>query len=267
MILKKFIFLICLILLICNSFQAQDKNDDRFFIRGGLGVQGGVSFFFPKDLNEYTQDFWDHLTEQYYSWGYDGNDPIMPIFMGVNYNFKAVIRVINWIQVEGWKEKFIAMGLKFESNFYSYGWGNDNMKLNANYEFKPSYSAYGLNLLITPGARRKPVFFTAGAGFGFYSGMLEYHEDGYQTINENTIYFNDSREYTGDIIGYNGILGLTFVPWKYLELETFLTGRLAKIPELTCGNEVFNNSFRDNEPVSLDFSGFDIKLGIKFIVP
>lgn len=266
-----FIFLFCALLTL-QAFNGNAQNNEktdkgRFFIRGGVGIQGGVSIFFPTELNEYTKDFWDDLVSDFYEWGYDGNNPVIPIIVGFNYDLKLVLRVVNNIQFEVWREKFYAVGLQFESHFYSYGWGYDDEELEATYQFQPNYSATGANLLFTPGARKKPVFFTIGAGIGKYDGTFKYHEDGSHIVNDDTYTFDNTKVYQGDVVGYNGVLGLTYVPWKYLELETFITGRMANIPELTYQGEVFRNYFRDGKRISLDFSGFDLRLGIKVIIP
>jgi hypothetical protein len=250
-----------------NKPENNDKN--RFFIRGGIGVQGGFGVFFPADLNQYTKDFWNNLINQYYPSGdYPGNDPVIRIIMGLDYQVKAVLRLINVFQLEAYKEGFYGIGLQFKSDLYSYGYDMQYQQISATYQFVPGYTALGANLLFTPGARRKPVFFTIGGGIAEYTGTLKYHEEGSQEVNDQTTSFNNTRNYKGDVLGYTGTIGTTYVPWKFLEFEVFLTGRLAKIPELRDeeGNTLVN-PYRDNKIISLDFSGIDLRIGLKFIFP
>ncbi|MCK9618039.1 MAG: hypothetical protein M0R21_09425 [Lentimicrobiaceae bacterium] len=260
---------ICFILIAFISLPVLIFSQDKtpFPARGGVGVQGGISIFAPKDLNDFTQDFWDNLTNKFYSYGYDGSDKAIPIIFGVDYRIKAVGRFANAIQIEAWKENFYATGLEIKTDFYMYGYGYDQ-HLKANYSFNPTYSAIGASLLFTPGAHKKRAFVTFGAGIGKYEGELEYKRKGYEIVNGQTNTFDETYHYKGDVTGYNATLGFTYVPWRIFEIETFFMGRWAKIPEITDedGN-VFRNQYNNNEKVSLDFTGFDFRLGFKFILP
>ena len=142
-------FIIFFLVLNCYSLSfAQEKA--KPFLRTGIGVQGGLSVYFPQDLNEYTQDFWDDILNQYHDWGFDDNQKIMPIFLGINYNFKAFLRIMNLFQVEAWKEKFISSELRINSKFYSNGGGGyyDDIEIKEDYSFKPGYDAIGANILL-----------------------------------------------------------------------------------------------------------------------
>ena len=123
------------------------------------------------------------------------------------------------------------------------------------------------SILFVPGARKKQVYFTLGGGIGKYQGELNYHKQGYHSINDSITNFNIIKLYKGETIGYNAIIGLTFSPLRYVEIETFVTGRFAKIPEIKDGSDVFVNPFKDGKKVPLDFTGIDLRLGIKLIIP
>jgi len=244
-------------------------RDGNFFIRGAVGAQGGFGVFFPTELNNYTKDFWNALIDQYYPLhNYSGNNPVVPIIIGFNYNIKAALRLINIFQIEAYWENYYAIGLQIKSSFYQYGYGLPDMNLEATYQFIPKYEAIGGNLLLTPGAKRKSAFFVIGGGLAQYTGSLKYHEEGTSIINDQKTTFNNTKIYKGTVLGYTFTLGVTIAPNKYLELESFITGRLAKIPEIKDeeGN-IFRNPYRNNEIVSLDFSGVDLRIGIKFILP
>ena len=257
-----------------NKHQKEKKyrdKDEKLFLRGEIGAQGGFDVFLPSELNDYTKDFWNAIINQYYPFGdYDGANEAHSMFIGIHYNFKAGIRIINIFQIEGWLEHFYGVGLQIKSELYRYGYGINTYseKLTAKYQFIPSYSAYGANLLLTPGAKRKSAFLTIGAGIGKYTGEFKYHEEGTHILNDTLTSFNHTDIYHGSAIGFNGILGITFAPLKYLELELFLTGRYVKIPEVTdnYGN-ILRNPYRNDKKISLDFSGGGLILGLKVIVP
>jgi len=244
---------------------AQDSTP--FPIRGIGGIQGGIGLFYPEDLNNFTNDFWDDLINNFYPSGYYGDNPIVPIIVGVNYRYKVGVRVVNAIQIEGWKEKFFAPGLQIKTDFVTYTNGNEK-RLNATYSFFPSYTASGAGILFTPGASHKRSFFTFGGGAGKYKGQLEYKHKGNTFINNQTNNFDETTLYKGDVIGFDATLGCTYIPWKFIELETFLVGRWAKIPKLTnqYGDDL-RNKYNENEFVELDFSGLDFRLGLKIIIP
>jgi len=176
----------------------KDKDpDDKFWIRGAVGAQGGMDIFFPSDVNQLTKDFWNSLVSQYYPGDdYPGKNEAIPIIIGFHYDLKAALRVINVFQFEAWREQFWGIGLEIRTSLYSYGMGT-NQTLSATYRFVPSYSALGGNLLFTPGAKRKPVFFTIGGGMGRYHGKFDYHEARSNTINGSTHSFNNSSTFTG----------------------------------------------------------------------
>lgn len=268
-------------LLVQNGMNAQEnsskeksnrdhkKDSDKFFIRVAAGAQGGFGVFFPTDLNNYTKDFWNALIDQYYpSHNYPGSDKVIPIVIGFDYNLKAVLRIINIFQLEGYWENYYAIGLQIQSSLYQYGYGTQTMQLDAKYQFIPTYQAWGGNFLLTPGARRRSAFFTIGGGMAKYTGSLKYHDEGTSIVNGVKTTFDNTTIYTGTTFGYTATLGVTYVPWKYLELESFITGRLAKIQEIKDENGIIlKNPYRNNEVVSLDFSGIDLRLGVKFIIP
>jgi len=53
-----------------------------------------------------------------------------------------------------------------------------------------------------------------------------------------------------------------------MELELLLNGKYARIPSIKDEDGVvFTNPYSNNEVVSLDFSGIDLRFGVKFIFP
>lgn len=259
-------------LYINENHKDKNKHDDdkRFFIRGYAGAQGKISLIFPVDLTSYTQDFYDHLLDQFGNYGYfPETRMIPPVYSGYGYTLKAGIRLFNVFQVEPWWEMYNSFPLRItmDATYYDYSSGYSS-EIDMNYKFRPSYDALGASILFVPGSAADPVFFTIGGGIGSYIGRVSIETDGSETINGIKTPVYDFEEYEGKAIGYHGTLGITYVPWKYLELETFLTGRYAKIDELNdqYGHTLINE-YDDYEPVSVQFSGIDFRFGIKFIFP
>jgi hypothetical protein len=244
------------------------KDDKRFFIRGGFGAQGMITLLIPPELTQYTQDFYDNLLDEYYEFGYYPNSiNIPPVYAGYGYTLKADLRLINVFQLETWWEKYYSFPLNITMDYYYY-YGSYTQDINVTYQFKPMYEAKGISLLFVPGSARKSVFFTVGGGIGMYTGRLRMEADGEETINGQTTIIYDLDEYKGSAVGYNGVIGLTYVPWKYLEIETLLSGRYVNIPEITDHyGQPLVNVYSDYEPVALQLIGIDFRLGLKFIFP
>jgi len=251
-----------------TTSREKKHRDGRFFIRGAVGVQGGFSLFFPTDLNNYTKDFWNALIDKYYPGeSYSGKNEAIPIIIGFHYDLKVALRIFNIVQLEAWKENFYGIGLQIKTEMYRYGIGYSEY-LSAKYQFIPSYSSFGGNILFTPGAKRKSAFFTIGGGVGQYKGEFKYHEEGTHTINDTTSSFNHTQVYHGSAIGFNFIIGVTIAPLKFLEIESFFFGRYVKIPFMTneSGQKLIN-PYRGNEVMTMDYTGGGIELGIKIILP
>jgi hypothetical protein len=248
----------------------KEKDDKRFFIRAGIGAQGIVSFIFPTDLNNYTQDFYDHLLDEFYEFGYMPDySQIPPIFAGYGYALKGDLRLFNVFQIEPWWERFWSFPLQIKMDYYYDDYYNNYHKeINATYQFIPEYDAQGISLYFVPGSARRHAFITVGGGFGKYSGRVRIEADGTETINGDVDVIYERDLYEGQAWGYNGSIGLTYVPWKYFEIETLLSGKYVNIPELKNQyGEVFRNIYDDNQPVALQLSGIEFRLGMKFIFP
>jgi len=247
------------------------KDDDKkFFIRGSVGAQGMITLIFPADLRNYTQDFYDNLLDEFEDYGYFPDMMrIPPVYAGYGYKLKAGLRLFNVFQIEPWWEKYKSFPLTIRMDTYYYDYYNDySREIDVDYKFKPMYEALGVSLLFVPGSARKSAFFTVGGGIGSYIGKLSIESEGEETINDYTTIISSSKQYEGKAIGYHGTIGMTYVPWKYLELETLLTGRYVNIPELNDQNgQPLINVYSDFEPVALQLTGLDFRFGIKFIFP
>jgi hypothetical protein len=254
-----------------NQENKNKKDDDKkFFIRGSIGAQGMITLIFPTDLRNYTQDFYDNLLDDFEDYGYFPDiRRIPPVYAGYGYKLKAGLRLFNVFQIEPWWEKYKSFPLTIRMDSYYYDYYNDySRELDVDYKFKPMYEAVGVSLLFVPGSARKTAFFTVGGGIGSYIGKLSIESEGEETINDNKTIISSSKQYEGKAIGYHGTIGMTYVPWKYLELETLLTGRYVNIPELNDQNgQPLINVYSDFEPVALQLSGLDFRFGIKFIFP
>jgi len=253
-----------------STSRGKKHRDGRFFIRGAIGAQGGFSLFFPTDLNNYTKDFWNALIDKYYpDENYSGKNEAIPIIIGFHYDLKIALRIFNIVQLEAWKENFYGIGLQIKTEMYRYEYGTGyNEYLSAKYQFVPSYSSFGGNILFTPGAKRKSTFFTIGGGIGQYKGEFKYHEEGTHTINDTTSSFNNTQVYHGSTIGFNFIIGVTIAPLKFLEIESFFFGRYVKIPFMTNeSGQKLVNPYRGNEVITMDYTGGGMEIGIKIILP
>ena len=249
----------------------KQKQDGRAYIRIGIGAQGMISFIFPQDINSYSKDFYNSLKDYYEKYGFSpssGESP-PPIFIGYGYSFKIDIRVMNIFQLEPWWDQFNAFPLNMKVDFYySDTYNNINERQTATYKFQPFYDDKGLSLLFVPGSKRKSAFFIIGGGMGLLQGKFRNTISGTHSMNGVITDLSGSETYSGKTISYHGVFGITFVPWNFLELELLINGRYAKIPSIkNADGAIFKNEFRDNEVVSLNFSGADIRFGLKFIFP
>ncbi len=279
---KIIIFLLGIVFTCINCF-AQDtvslnrekqqthQRDGRFIVRAGIGGQGIVSIIFPRDVNAYTKDFYKSLEDYFTEFGYfpTSSMNVPPIFIGYGFSVKGDLRLLNAFQIEPWWDKFYAFPLKMNVDFYYLDYySNHNERLTATYEFKPTYDEKGLSLIFVPGSKRKSAFLTLGIGVGILNGAFIIKTNGTHTRNDTITILSKTETFSGKTFGYHMVLGLTFVPWNYLELELLATGRYARIPEIkNADGDVFINEFNGNKPVSLDFTGFDIRFGLRFIFP
>jgi len=250
-----------------NQSFSQNSPDNRSDFRVGAGGQVGISFFYPKDMNEYLQDFWDNLLAVYDPFDYSGAPDLPPVSFGWDYQLKVLVRVINAIQIEAWNENFSGTGMGFKSDFHYWDSYGNTETHKAKYVFIPTYKTYGMNLLFTPGAIDNFAFFTFGAGIGKYKCSLNIKSDLMDEINGSVTSYKNSENYNGEKWCFNFIIGTTYVPVKFIELESFITGRLARFPEIKDSmGTIFMNPYRNYKHVSLDFSGIDLRIGIKFIL-
>ncbi|MBI4726545.1 hypothetical protein HY768_04870 [candidate division TA06 bacterium] len=252
------------------GFNALYAQSEPPVIRFGGGAQIGGSIFFPGDFKEYAFDFWDDLCSQFGECAPEAK----AIFLGYSYNYRGVMRFNNLIQVEGWMEKFYGSGVGITANYYLSEYYNGSwteQELNAEYNWSPSYKAGGLTVLLTPGAKDKSrmAFLTVGAGLGVYRGTLNYRSKGNYIVNgSQAASWNVNQDFNGKTLGYNAVLGITYAPVDFLETESMFAGRWAKAPELVNDEgDIFTNPYKGNKKVSLDFSGFEIRLGIKLMLP
>ena len=250
---------------------SKKKRDGRFFIRAGIGAQGFVSFFYPDDINNFTKDFYNNLSYQFKQMGFyssSGND-IPKFYAGYGYSYKAGLRVLNIFELEPYWDNFYAFPLNMKMDFtYGNSYYNTYDSYTANYQFQPIYDERGISLLFVPGSKRKHSFFTIGVGVGNLLGKFIIKTTGSQNIDGNFTDFSNSVSYTGNTTVYHGIIGITSVPWKFLELEFWFNGRYARIPSIknNQGDELTNIN-RSDQKVALDFTGIDFRFGLTFIFP
>ncbi len=250
---------------------SKKKSDERFFIRGGAGAHGMISFFYPKDINNYTRDFYDHLTDQFEQMGaYASSDDRVPkIFIGYGYSFKACLRIFNVFELEPYWDNFFTFPLNMKMDFTYQNYYNSHYgSYTATHQFQPVYDEKGLSLLFVPGSKRKRTFLTIGFGIGNLQGKFNTQTTGEQNIDGKVSNLSNSESYSGSTTAYHGVIGITTVPWKFLELEFRWNGRYARIPEISNSQGRYltiNDQSKHN--VVLDFSGIDFRFGITFIFP
>jgi hypothetical protein len=237
------------------------KQEERAAIRGGIGAQGTFGLFYPNDINTYTSDLFGSIKDKFMSFR-SGNEP-HKIHYGYGYSMKADIRALNLIQLELYWDHFYAFPLEvlFEESIMYHS-------MNATYKYQLSNDEKGISLLFVPGSKKSNTFLTVGGGFGYLQGQFTQSITGYEKLNGVSTDLAETRIYKGTSYAFHGTIGLTFVPWHFLELELVLNGRYALIKTLKDEAGVaFTNSYRDNEPVSLNFSGADLRFGCKFVFP
>ncbi len=122
--------------------------------------------------------------------------------------------------------------------------------------------------LWVPGVKKNNYFLTVGAGIGSMQGEFTQSVTGSKRAGQVTTNLDNTMIYKGTTTAYHGTIGVTFVPWHYLELDLRLNGRYALIKTLRdeSGNP-FTNAYGDNEAVSLNLSGVDLRFGCTFVFP
>ncbi len=248
-----------------KSPQEEQKQADRYFIRGGIGAQGMLSIFYPTDVNAYTKDLYSAIKRKYS--GYDSGHEPKEMHWGYGYTLKADIRVFNLLQLEPYWDHFYAFPLEVmfdEAPGGQFG----HYAIQATYTFKMSYNEKGVSLLWLPGSKQKNIFLTVGGGFGVLQGEFTESVTGYERVTGTKTSLDDTRTFKGTTNAWHGTVGLTFVPWHYLELELMLNGKYAMIKTLQDDAGVlFTNPYSNDETISLNFSGVDLRVGFKFMFP
>jgi hypothetical protein len=244
-----------------GAVNGEPKRDSRFSIRGGIGSQGMLVLFFPTDINTYISDL-NFKVKKEFAMFISGSES-HTTHWGYGYSLNAEIRVYNLIRLEPYWERFYSFPLQISYQaLISVG------KLDAMYKFQLSSDEKGVSLLLVPGSKKRSVFITFGAGFGILQGQFSQSITGDKWVNGLYTKLDNSKTYKGTANAYHGTVGLTFVPWHYLELEVLLNGKYSLIKTLKDETgATFTNVYRDNEPVSLNFSGVDLRIGCKFIFP
>ena len=237
------------------------KGDFRSTVRGGIGAQGMLVLFFPTDINSYVKDLNAAIKGQFAAFISSNESHTMHWRYG--YSLNAEIRVCSLIQVEPYWERIYAFPLQI---LYQAMIGVGS--LDATYKYQLSSDEKGVSVLLVPGSKKRSVFLTLGAGFGILDGQFSQSAKGDKWMNGIHTALDYTKTYKGTANAYHGTVGLTFVPWHYLELELLLNGKYALVKTLKdeAGN-TFTNVYRENEPVSLNLSGADLRIGCKFIFP
>lgn len=236
-----------------NYTEPKKTQDIRLGIGGNLN--GGI--FFPNDFKDYVFDIWDELTTIFYV---SSPEPVA-IFVGGGGSINGTLCYQNIARFEGWYEYYVGTGAKIMFDVYSTYSSDYHLTL----DWSPFYNAYGVNVILTPGANpgKTPVFFSLGGGLGSYNGTLNYVGD----LTSGSFHDHIDINYTGSAIGFNGLAGINFAAGKNLEFDLRVTGKYAKIPKLKGDGEVLTNPYRNDKTVALDFSSIGISLGMKLLFP
>lgn len=236
------------------------KRDVRFSIRGGIGIQGMLGLFFPTDINSYINDLNTSIKNEFLA--FISSNESHTIHWGYGYSLNAEIRVYNLLQLEPYWKRFYSFPLQILYEMNSIG------RLQATYKYQLSSDEKGVSLLLVPGSKKSSLFLTIGVGFGVLQGQFTKSVTGEKWSHGIYTKLDNTRTYKGTANAYHGTVGLTFKPWHYLELEVLLNGKYSLIKTLKDETgATFTNPYRDHEPVSLNFSGVDLKIGCNFIFP
>jgi hypothetical protein len=237
------------------------KQHDKYFLRGGIGSQGILSLIYPSDINVYTNDLYGFIKKSFSAFN-SGNEP-KEIHWGYGYSVKLDLRALNLFQLAFYWDRFYSFPLEvlFDEMITMYS-------LKATYKFQVAYDEKGISLLFVPGSKTKNIFLTVGGGVGLLKGQFTQTVSGYKRVKGKNTDLDATQTYKGSTYAYHGTVGLTFVPWHYLELELVLNGRYALIRSLTDDSgAVFTNPYMGNETITLNLSGADLRVGFKFIFP
>jgi hypothetical protein len=244
-----------------RTVNGEPKRDFSFPIRGGIGSQGMLVLFFPTDINTYIKDLNVSIKNEFAM--FISSNESHTTHWGYGYSLNAEIRVYSLIQLEPYWERFYSFPLQI-----SYETLIGVGKIDATYKFQLSSDEKGVSLLLVPGSKKRNIFLTLGAGFGILNGQFSQSITGDKWLNGIHTKYDNTTTYKGSANAYHGTVGLTFVPWHYLEVEVLLNGKYSLIKTLKDETgATFTNVYRDNEPVSLNFSGVDLRIGCKFIFP
>ncbi|MBP7497205.1 MAG: hypothetical protein KA792_06050 [Bacteroidales bacterium] len=238
-----------------SQIQTTQKKEGNQKFRIGIGGRAGFTLFIPSDINNFALDIWEDYNK--YSIINNENNKPNKIFMGESVNMIIFAR-INKFQAEIFRDLTFAPSINFQLQ------SNPSYQYSGNYHtytIQPAYKAYGVNLLYAPANINSKKFIIIGGGIGVYEGIVEYK---YATSTSSA---NISETYKGKNIGYNFILGNTFITNRYIELEYLIKCNLVKINELKNNKNIILKNTISGYKINLNCSGISLNFGIKFIIP
>lgn len=217
----------------------------------GVGVTGGLSLYYPSDVNELADDIYEDWID---SWGAHDQD-LPQLRLGVSVNGFAQIGINELLRIRPWLEYFNGGSKELLLNESLY-YDGEYFHAEVDASFSPSYLAPGITFYLTPslgsGAR-----FAIGAGAGYYMGSLK------EQIEWN---FGDADQdstitWKGETVGLHGTLGVIIAPTSNLELEAGIYLRYADVDGVESDDGVRLRNSARNKDVSLSFTGCEIRLG------
>jgi hypothetical protein len=231
------------------------------FVRGGVGIAGSLGFFGFGEVNRYISDIYSAIKKSQSA--FQSSNPMGEIHFGYGYKGFAEIRIAGLFQAEAFYSQFFS----FPFNLTIAAGGGWSYKTET-FSFESGLQETGGLFLITSALKNKKFRVLLGAGAGYIKGNIHQWVSGYTSIANKFPFLNKETTYSGSSMAYSGVIGISATPWRFLDADLRIKGKYAMIPEVKNDQgEVFINRFNSNDPISLNFSGVEINLAIRFLFP
>jgi hypothetical protein len=231
------------------------------FVRGGVGMAASLGYFGFGEVNRYISDIYSAIKNSQLA--FQSSNPKGEIHFGYGYKGFAEVRIAELYQAEAFYSQFFSFPFHLTIAAAG-GWSHKT----ETFSFESGLQETGGLFLITPALKNKKFRVLLGAGAGYIKGNIHQWVSGYTSIANPYPFLNKETTYYGSSIAYSGVIGISVTPWRFLDADLRIKGKYAMIPEVKNDQgEVFINRFNNNDPVSLNFSGVEISLAIRFLFP
>jgi hypothetical protein len=238
----------------------QDSVHEKF-VRGGIGMAGSLGYFGFGDVNSYISDIYSAIKSSQLA--FQSPNPKGGIHFGYGYKGFAELRIAGLFRAEAFYSQFFSFPFHLTIAAAG-GWSYQT----ETFSFESGLRETGGLFLVTPALKNKKFRVLLGAGAGYIEGKIHQWVSGFTSIANPFPFLNKESTYSGSSIAYSGVIGISATPWRFLDADLRVKGKYAMIPEVKNDQGVvFINRFNNNDPISLNFSGVEISLAIRFLFP